>query len=490
MKKIIFLFAMMLAGTYASFAEETMTSKLYATFGSLPGAANAKLGVYSWTATTNNLVQLYTFSNGELANYTTLKFTLGDKENEDGMIRVGYKVSGSDSFSEFGSGFGSNGDKSVDLSSITDKTTVTEISFGGRDGGSGAATSGTVTVYNVYLTNDNGDKLYPTYGTVGGNATFYDYSWSNTNNNLWPCFEVTAGVLDNYSKLYFTLSNAATGSGPVRMMYKVNNGTDNEFGSGYYTLSGTKEVDISTINNITKISFGGKGATDNPTTGSVNLRDVYVSNTFDVTSTTAWTWSTDVANNTVSYNRTFTVNQKSTVCLPFALTAEEVTAAGTFYELTSATNGTLTFKPVATTVAYKPYMFKATTATPFANLTNKTIVASADAATSYSVGSYTFTGTLAQQNVSDGAFGWNSTTGEFSRASGSGVSIDAFRAYITAPSAGARELNCVFDDETTGIETVRQAQPVNGVTYNLAGQRVNDSHKGLVIKNGKKYIIK
>ena len=42
----------------------------------------------------------------------------------------------------------------------------------------------------------------------------------------------------------------------------------------------------------------------------------------------------------------------------------------------------------------------------------------------------------------------------------------------------------------TGIETVQVADMNNGVRYNLAGQKVSESYKGLVIKNGQKYICK
>ncbi len=471
----------MLTGTYATFAAETMTSKLYATFGSLPGGANAKLGVYSWTdVTDNNLVQLYTFSVGELDNYTTLKFTLGDKENADGMIRVGYKVKNSNDFVEFGSGFGSNGEKTVDLDDI-DKTEVSEISFGGRSG------TGEVTVYNVYLTNDNGDKLYPTYGTVGGSATFCDYKWTNTTNNLWPCFEVSAGVLDDYSKLYFTLSNAANGSGPVRMVYRVNGGSDTEFGSGWYTLSGTKTVDISAIDNITKISFGGKGVSGNPTTGSVNLRDVYVSNTFDAEGTTPWTWSQEVANNTVSYDRTFTVGQTATICLPFALTADEVTAAGAFYEFTGVNGSTLNFTKVSTTEAYTPYVFIPAVATPFANLTGKTIVSSVSKDCKVPNGSYTFQGTLVHKSVEAGDYGYSG--GQFKKA-GSSVTINAFRAYFVDESGNlGNSLDINLVDNETGVEEIAGQQAANftgGVAYNMAGMRVGKDYKGIVIVNGKK----
>lgn len=45
-------------------------------------------------------------------------------------------------------------------------------------------------------------------------------------------------------------------------------------------------------------------------------------------------------------------------------------------------------------------------------------------------------------------------------------------------------------EDVTGINTVSAQQPVNAAIYNLAGQKVDAAYKGLVIKNGKKYIVK
>ena len=45
--------------------------------------------------------------------------------------------------------------------------------------------------------------------------------------------------------------------------------------------------------------------------------------------------------------------------------------------------------------------------------------------------------------------------------------------------------------EATGVETVKvTGKATNGAIYNLSGQRVNNSFKGLVIKNGQKFVIK
>ena len=41
---------------------------------------------------------------------------------------------------------------------------------------------------------------------------------------------------------------------------------------------------------------------------------------------------------------------------------------------------------------------------------------------------------------------------------------------------------------STGISSIEATSAQNGKTYNLAGQQVSDSYKGLVIKNGKKYV--
>ena len=40
----------------------------------------------------------------------------------------------------------------------------------------------------------------------------------------------------------------------------------------------------------------------------------------------------------------------------------------------------------------------------------------------------------------------------------------------------------------TAITTPSVSRPVNGATYNLAGQRVGNDYKGIVVKNGKKYV--
>ena len=72
----------------------------------------------------------------------------------------------------------------------------------------------------------------------------------------------------------------------------------------------------------------------------------------------------------------------------------------------------------------------------------------------------------------------------------SGRTIDAHKAYLTLPSAQlapGRSFGMMFDDGTfTGIPATIIDQPQDDIIYNLQGQRVDESYKGLIIKNGQK----
>jgi hypothetical protein len=57
--------------------------------------------------------------------------------------------------------------------------------------------------------------------------------------------------------------------------------------------------------------------------------------------------------------------------------------------------------------------------------------------------------------------------------------------YKSAP-----ELCPVSEDLVTGINALETNEEAEGAIYNLAGQRVNENYKGVVIRNGKKYINK
>lgn len=86
----------------------------------------------------------------------------------------------------------------------------------------------------------------------------------------------------------------------------------------------------------------------------------------------------------------------------------------------------------------------------------------------------------------------NGNTGFYKVASEQKPTVNAYHAYLTElPTTASARLSLDFGGSATGITELNTASTNTDVyTYNLAGQRVSPSVKGLVIKNGKKFIAK
>lgn len=201
----------------------------------------------------------------------------------------------------------------------------------------------------------------------------------------------------------------------------------------------------------------------------------------------------------VSYDRNFTQDQPSTICLPFALTTEDLAKVGKAYTLSAVNGSKATFTPVTAIEAYKPYLLIPSANGKLLNEieTTKDITAPTEAKTSVP-GSYSFVGTLqAKESVKQEGmeiYGFSAKDGKFVHASDK-ASIDAFRAYIAVPStalstAASRSIDIDFGG-TTGINEIQNAHSSSAAaTYNVAGKRVGKNYKGVVICNGKKMIQK
>lgn len=202
----------------------------------------------------------------------------------------------------------------------------------------------------------------------------------------------------------------------------------------------------------------------------------------------------------VSYDRTFTKDQPCTICLPFALTADELAKVGNAYTLSAVSGSTATFTPATAIEAYKPYLL-----IPSADgklleeiAATKVITAVPDEAKTSVPGSYSFVGTLqAKESVKQKGmeiYGFSASKCKFVHV-GADASIKAFRAYIAVPSqalstAASRSIDIDFGG-TTGINEIQNAQSSSAAaTYDVAGKRVGKNYKGVVICNGKKMIQK
>ena len=204
----------------------------------------------------------------------------------------------------------------------------------------------------------------------------------------------------------------------------------------------------------------------------------------------------------VSYNREFTDGVYSTVCLPFALTKDEVDEFdGCFYDLkgVSALEDDFTFNNILTgTTAYRPYFFEPEyTGALFTGFTNKVIPATPSTLTGATVDGYTMTGVLtgssdvAADHEGKTVYGWSGNDGNEGVLVkvGTGVAINPFRAYVVYDgiSSLARIAARFVGDSVTGINEVSETQNVlnpdrkyiennnivivkNGVKYNAAGQ--------------------
>ncbi len=75
---------------------------------------------------------------------------------------------------------------------------------------------------------------------------------------------------------------------------------------------------------------------------------------------------------------------------------------------------------------------------------------------------------------------------EFQSLATNGATIPAGKAYLDASGINLSKLRFVLADDATGIQNVGSKQASKGVMYNTAGQLVDDSYKGIVIKDGKR----
>ena len=467
------------------------------------------------TAQGSNTYQIFEFPAGSLADYTTLHINI-DHANDRVLFMKGTEIAAT------WTSFGSTGSKNKTLSDLrselsglnTDFDIITSIRIGGPNG------SETLSEYYInldptttYLESSTFERMDITTSltstsTKDNPVQLYDSqsnAWSDASNN----FQNHIGQSTGSNDVFFGHKNGSRTDVHFDLtgydIFRVNLTTAGANQVRFFAIAEANDVNISTIANTNKYEYHNSDFTtcynikaqNGGTQSNINISSIDFVKEFKTSSTTDFSIAASTSSS-VAYDRSFISGEKYTVCLPFAFTPGA--NDGTFYELTSASGGTLHFTPVeGATTAYKPYLYVAgSNTTPFANLTSTAIVASAGAATTYSVEdgttTYTFNGTLAHVTVPVGAFGWSSN-GIFSKVTsgGTGVTIDAFRGYITSSTGSPARLNVIFDDETSGIQSVNgSGVMVNGseAMYNLQGQRVSENHKGLVIKNGKKVVIK
>lgn len=189
----------------------------------------------------------------------------------------------------------------------------------------------------------------------------------------------------------------------------------------------------------------------------------------------------------VTITRNIAVGQWNTLCLPFSMTAAQVTETfGTGTKLANFTSYDATTKELTMTsatdiTAGQPCMIWVETAVGEAKTISGVTYSSADPVVTRS--GVTFQGTYQSGNIPAGAYFVSANN--LYQSNGSST-IKPFRGYFTAPE-GARLL---FADDATGIASIIQSTTRHEV-YDLQGRKVNGKpQKGLYIIDGKKHTIK
>lgn len=192
----------------------------------------------------------------------------------------------------------------------------------------------------------------------------------------------------------------------------------------------------------------------------------------------------------------------STICLPFAMNATELSKfnISKAYKFVNANDNTATFEEVTSTIADTPYLIEPSEAITTANekpieFVNKQIPAS-NIATGDFIGTYQYR----NLNAKDGEytnyiFGFN--TQKFNYVKSTGASFKPFRAYLRSKqSAGSRAKSIEFkiwDGSVAGIEQidVKDNTPSHAPIYTIDGRMVSptgnlqDLPKGIYIQKGK-----
>lgn len=203
-----------------------------------------------------------------------------------------------------------------------------------------------------------------------------------------------------------------------------------------------------------------------------------------------WGVTKDFTAAAVNYDRVFKTddNYVQSFVLPFGFT---VPADITVAELSSVNGDNLVFKPVAETVANKPYLVVTTDKGFINKLTNVQVKATTGADLTTTVDGVSHIGSYTAQNV-ENVYGY--ANGKFVKATTG--SVKPFRTYIKV--AGTQAAPMAFgvniEGTVTGINNATTAATAKEAIYNLQGVRVSGDlkhlTKGVYIVNGQKVVVK
>lgn len=206
-------------------------------------------------------------------------------------------------------------------------------------------------------------------------------------------------------------------------------------------------------------------------------------------------------NSDITLNRTLVANKWNTLCVPFAISGEEIKAnfgEGTLVEKFEAVNGnTVNFADATSIEAGVPYLIKPTVAGTTYTFNGKEV--SADAPKTEGNADVTFQGIYSPTDITNKGTvkAAGVTEGGKVLFVNAGSKTKAFRCFFTI-SDNASITPAMLKVSIKGVETainsivMDNSNATDNAVYNLQGQRVNGNSltKGIYIKNGKKFAVK
>lgn len=474
---------------------------------------DAATGKFEWNARWGNLVTMFDNLQGQASKYKHLKLKI---DAPSGQYRLIFytDLATDKSVKKVMEATDTNVDIDLSTLDLEGKTLddIARISIAGQ----GESGSLTILPADVTLETDDIETLTVTTTLDENSDVNAPFQWYKTTDSGAEALTHTSGISNNFGKsewngaLFGYLADNKEINGYFNLNgYSVLRVNVNEFDSSKKTqfralADNNKTVTITMTGNETLVPFSLDRCTslkDNwGNAGVQNFASIDFIGEYQAVNTESPFAIAASTGSKVSYDRNFTMNQPCTVCLPFALTAEELANVGKAYTLSAVSGSKATFTPATAIEAYTPYLLIPSASGKLLEeiAAAKDIADVPDEAKTSVSGSYSFVGTLqAKQSVkTDGmeVYGFSASEGKFVHASDK-ASIDAFRAYISVPStalstAASRSIDLDFGG-TTGINEIQNAQSSSAqATYDVAGKRVGKNYKGVVVSNGKKKIQK
>lgn len=331
-------------------------------------------------------------------------------------------------------------------------------------------------------------------GTKGGN--YYDY-WDGENKQ-----RVSQEVANLASGKYIVTVKARAQQG-LWMYLRINdkNVIDiNEFGDtgGVFDRGWNDYTAEFTVGADGKVKIEVANMPSSKQAGWFSFGDVRLVRlgNLDVTLDEATDNTFEAMDANVTLKRKFVANKWNTLVLPFAVSDADVKttfgADAKIVEYSNADDANINFTTSTKGIeANVPVLIMPAAVNAKNTYTfNSVSIVVADPNPKADGTNYSFVGSYKPYNLVNDDYmlyadkWWKTETGDTYK-------IKAFRAYIKANTpAAAKQLNLVIDGQTTGLKLNTVNGNIEGETYNIAGQRVANSYKGLIIKNGKKIIKK